>query len=252
MRKMKFFLSLVVVLLLCTSLTACAGEEKADEASSVPDAQLDAIDVRDDDPGDEPYVPPTVDFPVVPGLTPEDEIDPDFNPDADEEIPLPAQDTGEYRHQVGGAEFYTEHDLSKYIVDNGRGGGHFKIDFDSMLQDIWCENGGGIVSNSVGYSYSDGNDFTKGIWFDVEDSDIELLMHMATISRVVEGREYSTSIRIYECPRPSVGYYTLDIGGMAVHPDMAPLILLALEQMEYNPRNGALNDLPLGDNFYCD
>ena len=56
MRKMKSFLSLVVVLLLCTSLTACASEKNAD-GSNVPDAQLDGY-VRDDDPGDVPYNPP--------------------------------------------------------------------------------------------------------------------------------------------------------------------------------------------------
>ena len=32
---------------------------------------------------------------------------------------------------------------------------------------------------------------------------------------------------------------------------MAPLILLAIERMEANPQNGVLDDLDLGDNFYC-
>ena len=34
--------------------------------------------------------------------------------------------------------------------------------------------------------------------------------------------------------------------------DMSILLLYAIEQMEANPRSGALNDLELGDNFYCD
>ena len=37
-----------------------------------------------------------------------------------------------------------------------------------------------------------------------------------------------------------------------IHVDLAPLMLYAIEQMEENPRSGALNDLDLGDNFYCD
>ena len=158
-----------------------------------------------------------------------------------------------YRYQVGDATIYTLHDLDKYIVPDERYPQYFDLDLDAMLADIWCENGGGVVENKVGYSYSDGSDFTRGLWMDVPDSENDRMYHMVTISRVFNDTEYKTSIRIYDCPGPyDDNYYSIMYNYThIIHKDMAPLILLALEQMEYNPKNGALNDLPLGDNFYC-
>ena len=47
-------------------------------------------------------------------------------------------------------------------------------------------------------------------------------------------------------------YSIMDNYTHIIHVDLAPLMLYAIEQMEENPRSGALNDLDLGDNFYCD
>ena len=96
MRKMKIFLSLVVVLLVCASLTACASEEKSDQ----PDVQLDAVEVRDDDPQDDPNagnqdVPNSI----------EDVVE---NPMNGEGGDIPGAHDG-YYHEIGDAEFYTEH-----------------------------------------------------------------------------------------------------------------------------------------------
>jgi hypothetical protein len=77
---------------------------------------------------------------------------------------------------------------------------------------------------------------------------------MATILYVEDGIEYTTAIRIYNCPGPyGEEYYSiLNNYTHIIHRDLAPLILLAIEKMEANPYDGVLNDLNLNENFYCD
>lgn len=246
MRKMKIFVSIVAILCLVFSLSACAGE-KSDE----PEGQLDTIDIRDGD-GDGDTAP---------------EIKPDPGVDDDEGDPGGATNTGDegevspgthdgYYHEVNGVGFYTEHDINQWLVPNDEHPEYLNFDIGQMLYDIWCEDGGGILENDVGFSYTNGSDssIAKGVWFEVPDADNASLYHMATIFYSCDGVEYTTAIRMYTCtPKPSGGYYyVMDQWYRVIHPDMAPLILLAVERMEANPQNSVLSDLPLGDNFYCD
>ena len=160
---------------------------------------------------------------------------------------------GGYLHNVGGARFYTEHDINQWLRPDEDYPEYLDFDIEQMIIDIWCENDGGIIENKVGFSYTNGEDWTRGIWFEVPDSDNDRLYHMATILYVEDGIEYTTSIRMYDCPKPEGGYYyVLNNWVHVIHPDMAPLILLAIEKMEANPYDGALNDLNLNENFYCD
>ena len=244
---MKIYWSLVLAFLLCIFLTACADVKNSDPS----DAQLDSIEIHDNDPHDDPAAG-NQDDPI-----PHDEVISDpMDGDGEEN---PGMHDG-YYHEIGGAWFYTEHDLGKYITTEEyyikvdgvlTPKSQYVFDLDALLTDIWCENGGGFVSNSVGYSFSDSNDFVKGIWFEDPDSENEKLRHTFTVLYEVDGSECRTSVHLYNCPRPNSGYYALNTLNIAIHPDMAPLILYTLEQMESNPRNDVLSELPLGDNFYC-
>ena len=278
MRQIKFFLSLVSAAILCLVITACAGENNGQQVIQ------DFDDGRKNEP-EESAIMPFEDDEDDDGQAERDRQDQEDarnHPGDDDRIgPIDNDDDGQaerdrqdqenlerenrerekqeqeqqsgYRHEVGGAVFYTKHDLNKYLSPDADYPQYFDFVFDSLLYDMWCTNGGGILENRVGYSYSDGNDVTRGLWVDAPDSENDRLYHAVTVLRKVDGTEYTTSIRMYNCPRPDTGYYyIMNNYTHGIHPDMAALILYALEQMEENPRNGALNDLGLNDNFYCD
>ena len=208
-----------LVALICFCLTACASENTDDNSSS-PEAQLDAAEIRDDDPIGE--------------------------------------DHDGYYHEVGGARFYTEHDINRWLKPNDRHPELTDFNIEQMLIDIWCENGGGLIENKVGFSYTNGEEWAKGIWFEDPDVDSENVFHKVTIMYSSGGVEYTTAIKIHDYPKPFPDYwstdyyYVLDQYYHGIHADMAPLILLAIEKMEANPYDGVLNDLNLDENFYCD
>ena len=164
---------------------------------------------------------------------------------------------GGYLHEVGGARFYTEHDINQWLRQDPDNPDYTDFDIGQMLIDLWCQDGGGLIENNVGYSFTNGEEWTKGIWFEVPDADHENAFHMVTILYSVNDKEYTTAIRIYEYPWPFLNhckdyYFVLDQYYKYIHKDMAPLILLAIEKMEANPYDGVLNDLNLDENFYCD
>ena len=246
MRKMKIFVSIVAILCLIFSLSACAGG-KSDE----PEGQLDAIDVQDGEgEGD-----------VIPDVVPDPGVDDDEGDSGgathsgDEGEVSPGTHDG-YYHEVNGVGFYTEHDINQWMKPDEVHPEMLDFDVGQMLYDLWCEDGGGILENDVGFSYVNGSNSSKGVWFEVPDSDGPNTYHMVTVFYNCDGVEYTTAIRIYNYPKPLAdhktefcfvmnGYYR------AISTDMAPLILLAIERMEANPQGGVLDDLPLGDNFYC-
>ena len=247
MGKTKIFLSLVA--LICFCLTACASE-KTDNNSSSPEAQLDAAEIRDDDPIGEDH-----------DGVPEIDVDQDIDWSEDEQDGDHAENPGMhdgYYHEVGGARFYTEHDINQWLKPNDRHSELTDFNIEQMLIDIWCENGGGLIENKVGFSYTNGEEWAKGIWFEDPDVDSENVFHKVTIMYSSGGVEYTTAIKIHDYPKPFPDYwstdyyYVLDQYYHGIHADMAPLILLAIEKMEANPYDGVLNDLNLDENFYCD
>lgn len=276
MMKIKLFLSFAVVATLYLAITACTGENNSQQAiqdfnDGSQNEQEESVIMPFEDDGDDDGQAerdrrdwedagniPDEGTRIGPidneddGQAERDRQDQEDLERERQEREKQEQQSG-YRHEVGGTTFYTKHDLSKYLSPNERYPQYYDFVFDTLLQDIWCANGGGFMENSAGYSYSDGNDITRGLWVEVPDSENDRLYHMVTILYKVDGVEYKTSIRIYDCPGPyNENYYSIMYNYThIIHKDMAPLILYALEQMEENPRNGALNDLGLNDNFYC-
>ena len=163
---------------------------------------------------------------------------------------------GLYAYGIGDTTVYTEHDLDKWIIVDPVFPDTQCLDLDSMLIDLWCQgNRGGLFENSVGISYILDGENKKGLWFDVPDTDNEKLYHAVTFWYKVDEGECTTTIRMHDrlSDNLSEDYLgVLDNYIYGIHKDMAPFILYAIEQMETNPRSGALNDLELGDNFYCD
>lgn len=264
MRKTKIFMSLVAAILICFCLTACASE-KTDNSSSSPEAQLDAVEIRDDD-SSSPEAqldaaeirennPVGEDHDGVPEI----DIDQDIDWSEDEQDENHAENPGMhdgYYHEVGGARFYTEHDINQWLKPDERHPELTDFDIEQMLIDLWCQNGGGLIENDVGFSYTNREEWAKGIWFEVPDENGKNTFHMATILYAHNGVEYTTSIRIYNYPQPisehSTEYYAImDQYYRCIHSDMAPLILLAIERMEADPYDGVLNDLNLDENFCC-
>ncbi len=241
MRQTRIFIGLAAMMI-CLSLTACASENTDNIIN--PDAQLDGGEIRDSDPIGEDH-----------DGVPEIDVDKDIDWSEDELDGDHAENPGMhdgYYHEVGGARFYTEHDINRWLKPNERHPEFTDFDIGQMLIDLWCQDGGGIIENNVGFSYTNGEEWTKGLWFEVPDADNSSLYHMATIMIAYNGIEYTTSIRMYDCPKPENGYYyILDGYYDGIHPDMAPLILLAIEKMDANPYDGALNDLNLNENFQC-
>ena len=154
---------------------------------------------------------------------------------------------GGYLHEVDGARFYTEHDLGQWLRPDEEYPEYFDFDIYQMLLDIWCEDGGGIYPAVDGFAYTNGVDyFTKGIGFKELDDENSRLYR--GVKFTYEGEE--VSIVMHDCPRPEGGYYyILDEWNHVLHPDLAPLILFAAEQMVTNSPYEALSSLNLGQNF---
>ncbi len=243
------------------------GEDEHVDYDALPDIDVDSGAVWTDssNPESAPESTTSVSEPEPEVLEPEPESvisEPEPEPESVISEPEPEYQNpgthGGYLHEVGGARFYTEHDINQWLKPNDRHPELTDFDIGQMLIDIWCENGGGLIENKVGFSYTNGEEWANGIWFEVPDVDSENVFHMVTIMYSSGGVEYTTAIRIYDYPKPFPDYwstdyyYVLDQYYHGIHADMAPLILLAIERMEANPHDGVLNDLNLNENFYCD
>ena len=158
---------------------------------------------------------------------------------------------GGYLHEVGGARFYTEHDINQWLIPDEKYPEYFNFDIYQMLVDIWCEDGGGIYQVIDGFAYTNGVDFfTKGIGFKELDDENSKLYRCVKFTYAGE----EVSIVMHDCSRPEGDYYCI-LGGpehewiYGIHPDLAPLILFAAEQMVAGSPCEALSGLNLGTNF---
>lgn len=239
MRKIKFLVSLVAILIFCMAMTACAGENTSDQ-----DGQLDAVEVHEGEEQDK-----------VDQINP-DEHDP-FQDRDDQGNPVEhatesESHDGQYAYQVGDTTIYTQHDLDQWLVDDPELSGRIDFDIGTMLIDLWCQgNRGGIFENDAGYSYVLDGDNTKGVWFDSPDPDSAKFYHAFTVWYKVGETEYTTTVRMYE-RSDRMSDLILSDYTHGIDRDMSILLLYTIEQMEANPRGNALNDLDLGRNFYCD
>ncbi|MBO4854911.1 hypothetical protein J5500_00715 [Candidatus Saccharibacteria bacterium] len=248
MRKMKIFLSLVVVLLLCASLTACADEKNSNPPDAQQDAveihdddvQLDAVEIHDDDPQGDPAAG--------------NQDDPIHHDEATDDDPMngegeenPGMHEG-YYHEIGDAWFYTEHDLNDYIYPDPNYPGYYRIDIEKMLRDVWGSEGGLFKSNN-GYSYTDGSSFSKGIQYEYIYDDYANPSFIVDV--ILDGDYRSTVIRWNE-PKPSEGYIIFDSDlDFGLSRDMCALLLYVLEQSEANPRTNIASELNLPTDFEC-
>ena len=216
------------------------GEEEHIDNDALPDISVDNGAVWTDSSNPE-SVPEPESAISVPEPEPESVI-----PEPEPEYQNPGTHGG-YLHEVGGARFYTEHDLSQWLRPNEKHPGHFNFDIYWMLVDIWCEDGGGIYPASDGFAYTNGVDFfTKGIGFKELDDENSRLYHSVKFTYAGE-----ISIVMHDCPGPyGVDYYSvLDGYSHLLHKELAELILYAAEQMVTGSPHEALSGLNLGTNF---
>lgn len=143
---------------------------------------------------------------------------------------------GGYQYTLeDGTVVTTDHDLRDYITPNDRGG--YKLDIEKMIEDIWCVNGGSWVRNSVGYSWFNGTESSRGLSW---ETDSNMLATTIEFFRKEGTIEYRVFLEILECPRPHDYWLGADdnflilgaSGGDGIHPNTAALILHGLEGME--------------------
>ena len=281
MKSVKLFVTLVAVLLFCTALTACAGENREQpkqDAVQVEVEQKEKAQLPEDGvDGGQAEREREVREAEEQGKE-EDRLVPEGGDDGgqaerereareaderaeqerqrqeeearqrEEEEHQQQQQTGSYEHHIGDAVFYTEHDIWDYISPNPANPAHNRIDIDAMLSDVWGGNGALQVSN--GYSYSNGSDFYKGVQYDDINGD-------KVINRIVVGvtldRDYRTVVTLSDTPKPDGGYWII-IGsskGYGFMPEMAELLLYVLEQIESNPRSNIAGELGLPSSYEC-
>ena len=233
------------------SQTAFASE-KTDYIIS-PDAQLDAVEVHDDDNQGDPNAR---DHDKIPDVSIDQDVDWSQDESEEETYENPGMHDG-YYNEVGGARFYTEHDINQWLKPDEDSWGVIDFDIEQMLTDLWCQDGGEIHTDNWGYFCVIDGDLAKGVWFDMPDSINDNMFHEVNVIYNDEGTQYVTHIQIRECPPMTANYkgdfyLILDHYRYVAYKDLAPLILLAIEEMDVNLQCSVLNDLDLNDNFYCD
>lgn len=166
--------------------------------------------------------------------------------DVDEFVENPGVHNG-YLHEVGGARFYTEHDLSQWLRPNEKYPQHLDFDIGQMIFDLY----GGNMVGSNAYVYKLGE-----IAFSDPDKNNNNLYH--TVKIVIRPDNESSEfwcqeIKMYNCPGPYITncYSILEDYHYLVHKDMAPIILYSFEQILRDPQYDAVGNLNLDGNFVC-
>ena len=157
------------------------------------------------------------------------------------------QQTGNYEHHIGDAVFYTEHDLWQYVFPNPKNPSHSRIGIKAMLADVW--NVEGIYDAKDSYAGTDGSSFNCAVSFGYVDGKSGSYF---TVSRTGE-RQYSTIVIARNEQTPPGGFLIVDgeSSGFGFTPDMAALLLYALEQTQLNPRSNIGSELALPSNYEC-
>ncbi len=246
MKKIRIFKSLVVMSCFVLCQAVCAGENTGNIIN--PDAQLDGGEIRDSDPIGEDH-----------DGVPEIDVDKDIDWSEDEADGDHAENPGMhdgYYNEVGGARFYTEHDINQWLIPDEESWGLIDFDVEQMLTDLWCQDGGRVFEDDIGFAYSDRDEWIKSIRFEAPDPVLDSMFHWVDITYSENGIERHTYIRIYECPPATANnkadfYLLTNHNYWCIYKDLAPLILLAIEKMENNPWGSVLNDLNLNCNFWC-
>ena len=288
MKSVKLFVTLVTVLLFCTALTACAGENREQpkqDAVQVEVEQKERAQLPEDGvDGGQAEREREVREAEERGKE-EDRLVPEGGDDGgqaerereareaderaeqerqrqeeearqrEEEEQQQQQQTGNYEHHIGDAVFYTYHDLWQYIVPKETNPAHNWLDIETMLADVWG-SGGTQVGN--GYAFSDGSSFVSAVSYDYADGVDDAYAHHESSSyyfvvSITGEQQYRTCVKAYNEPMPSGGWAIVkgDHRGFGFSPDMAALLLYVLEQTRMNPRGNIAGELGLPSNFEC-
>ena len=289
MKSVKLFVTLVAVLLFCTALTACAGENREQpkqDAVQVEVEQKERAQLPEDGvDGGQAEREREVREAEEQGKE-EDRLVPEGGDDGgqaerereareaderaeqerqrqeeearqrEEEEHQQQQQTGNYEHKIGDAVFYTYHDLWNYLLPDPKYPGYSILDIEAMLADVWGTSGGTQVGN--GYAFSDGSSFTSAVSYDYADGVDDAYAHNASSSyyfvvSITGEQQYRTCVTAYNEPMPSGGWAIVkgDRRGFGFSPDMAALLLYVLEQTQLNPRSNIGSELALPSNYEC-
>ena len=288
MKSVKLFVTLVAVLLFCTALTACAGENREQpkqDAVQVEVEQKEKAQLPEDGvDGGQAEREREVREAEERGKE-EDRLVPEGGDDGgqaerereareaderaeqerqrqeeearqrEEEEHQQQQQTGNYEHQIGDAVFYTEHDLSKYLTPNPRNPVHYLLDLEAMLHDVWGDVG--LLAVGDGYAGTDGTSFNLGVSYNYVDGRSDAPSHhdssnyRFTVSSTGGERQYSTIVTIYDEELPPGGWLIIKGDTFGFSPDAAALLLYVLEQTRMNPRGNIAGELGLPPNFEC-
>ena len=282
MKSVKFFISLITVLLFCTALTACAeenNEQPKQDAVQVEVEQKERAQTEENDGGQaererEEYGRRHADdeedlFPGEENDGGQAEREREAR-EAEERAEQERQrqeeearqreeeehqQTGNYEHHIGDAVFYTEHDLSKYLTPNPRNPVHYLLDLEAMLHDVWGDVR--LLAVGDGYAGTDGTSFNLGVSYNYVDGRSDAPSHhdssnyRFTVSSTGGERQYSTIVTIYDEELPPGGWLIIKGDTFGFSPDAAALLLYVLEQTTLNPRNNIAGELPLPGNYEC-
>ena len=285
MKSVKLFVTLVAVLLFCTALTACAGENREQpkqDAVQVEVEQKERAQLPEDGvDGGQAEREREVREAEERGKE-EDRLVPEGGDDggqaerereareADERAEQERQrqeeearqreeeehqQTGNYEHHIGDAVFYTEHDLSKYLTPNPRNPVHYLLDLEAMLHDVWGDVGMMQVSN--GYAGSDGSSITASVSYGYADGNDDAYSHhdISSYYFIVSGgtveRQCETDVTIYNEETPAGDWLVVKGDTFGFSPDSAALLLYVLEQSISNPRSNIAGELSLPGNYEC-
>ena len=253
MKSVKFFISLITVLLFCTALTACAeenNEQPKQDAVQVEVEQKERAQTEENDGGQaerEREAREAEERAEQERQRQEEE--------ARQREEEEHQQTGNYEHHIGDAVFYTEHDLSKYLTPNPRNPVHYLLDLEAMLHDVWGDVG--LLAVGDGYAGTDGTSFNLGVSYNYVDGRSDAPSHhdssnyRFTVSSTGGERQYSTIVTIYDEELPPGGWLIIKGDTFGFSPDAAALLLYVLEQTTLNPRNNIAGELPLPGNYEC-
>lgn len=262
MKKTKIF-AIIMVISLC--LSACGGVNSGaiEESSSMTESQPSIADdvvmsnagviqdnnnEGDDLAGDHDGLPEVgidqdVDWSNVETVESDNGSGNENESDVDEFVENPGIHDG-YLHEVGGARFYTEHDINQWLRPDEDNPQYLAFDIRQMFIDIL---GYGAIYNG---STCDGGYFGS---VQIEDPDPTYNMMCHTVTVNLPNPWRSISRTMYDCPPPNEKDYYLVMEDYlyGIHRDLAALLLYTVEQMVANPDGyDAVGDLSLNNN-YC-
>lgn len=251
-----------------TTVNAEAEPQISGEASTGPEAELAGHQVVAEDPdgnndigGDYGLGDPDADDEDNQTGVPEE---------PEEEVPAPGGHDG-YRYEVGDTVVYTDNPIDRWVTYDEEYN-LYNFDVVRMLFDLWCQDGGNIIEGNDAptiydhdgkpYQYSDicsfydkNGDFAGWVYFSTPDEEYAYVFHSFTVTRIVDGKHYSTSVTMHDSDYNFHDDYKCVLDGYirGIHNDIAVLLLATAEKVAKSPEQAnVLSGLALGSNYSID